>query len=912
MKPKLSFRPAISVLGGAALTLVLSASAQINDPLAVVCPEEMTVITCNPKPVAVEFPAPTVSGYCSSNLTIAFLPPSGSELPLGTNLIQCTVMDPCGNTISCQFNVVVIHDTTPPSITCLASNHIVHTGNPAGDYVYFDPPIVFDNDPNLSWWCEPPFGSFFPMGSNVVNCFVTDLCGNTNSCSFIVEVRKAKINGDLVPGGLNVTWNGDGWECADNPLGPWEPGGNSGPGQQLFRFNGPSKFIRPGPGPDNGIPPAGGEIAYVETGLHDQTNTPAVKLLRQVADHSTAGGSLILAANHGGGLNANAWSDAVNIPFKFYFYGVPRTKLCVSKNGLVTFSTDMANEEIVQFEGEARKLPNPYFPPETIACFQSEFIPLDATNHVRAYLYGDAPLRQVWIVWHGHPRKSHGRTHTALVLEETHNRLLMVDMKSEFPLADEPPTETDEENDESDPDPGGTIVVAPPTRDSLVAVGVQKDMTNFLQVTASPRVQMVNESSSAQDNDFFVFKPYQIGRHIAGKGANALNFIDAAAVACLKTNNLPGITVAVTYKGRLVYNKAFGFADVEKNLSMKPHHRAHIGSVSKVLTAAGIFKAVELGLIPSVDTFISHPNILGKSWITNAILQGIADGVHTSDPFAVFGAVQIKHLLSHTSAFRGSGDSEEAADLYNNGDYATSGYTNVIKWFYSTQSFLTNGPGKISSYSNHGYGELGQILEHVSGLDYETFLRTHVFNPIGLNRVRLGRTTLAQQDPQHDSRRYHHYSKGAPHAINRYTGELGPITYDYSDFKIGSAGSWTATAADLARFMCATDRLPNHSDILSTNSLALMESDPVPDVGSALHGWMKSGSRLWHNGSVGIGSSFMEKNSNSVNIAVVANTAYASELGDLVADIRAALTGTVLSNISQFYDLFSEQLQLAP
>ena len=891
-----------------ALCLVASVArspAQTPQPLQIVCPGDFTAPACGAGSVVVVYPPVYAVGDCATNVILTCAPPSGSLFPLGVTTVTCTALDPCGGRSQCSFNVTVALDTSPPVLTP-PTNMVVVTANPAGAYVDYGPfDLVDTGDPNVLPVFTPASGSFFPLGTNLVLFSAVDQCGNSNGVTFKVEVRKAKVNAGLLPDGMQITWEADGLECADDLIGPWEPAGG-GSGSGLFPTTGAAKFFRPAPGIDHGIPLfRGAEIAYVETGLHDQAQTPAVTLRRLQDDNVTAGGSLVLAANAGGGTDVNVWSGEISIPFKFWFYGQPRTRLCVSKNGLVTFSTGVAGQSVGS-AATPRALPNQFWPPETVACFQSAFLPLDATNHVRAYLYGTQPNRQVWLVWHGHEKTRHGHTHTALVLEETSNRLLMVDMAAEFPQADGPGP------DEDDLDPLDPLVITTPPTDALLAVGVQKDTNAFTQVPASPRVQMVNASTLKQDNDFYVFKPYQVGRHRQGSGVSALSFIDPLAFAKLRDRNLPGVTLAVTYQGRLIYNKSFGYADVERDIEMQPHHRAHIGSVSKILTATDIFKLVELGTLASVSNLISDPNLLGRPYVYQALQDGINSGKQNATAIAHFNQITLQHLMSHTAGYIRSGD-DELAIAYTGVPYDNLTYSNVIQWSFATQRFLTNGPGKLSSYSNHGFGHLGQIIEYLTGMTYEQFTKTYVLNPIGLTRVQLGKTYLSEQDPLRDARRYHNYASGSPHIASKFTGLLGPFTYGYSKFPIGSAGSWTATARDLARFMCGTDQLPNHSDILTPASLDLMESDPVPAVGKTAHGWVREANgRLWHNGSIGYGSAYMEKNPNGVNLAVVCNTADATELGKLVAAIRAQLTPAVLNGLPKFYDLFPGQLQLAP
>jgi CubicO group peptidase (beta-lactamase class C family) len=402
-----------------------------------------------------------------------------------------------------------------------------------------------------------------------------------------------------------------------------------------------------------------------------------------------------------------------------------------------------------------------------------------------------------------------------------------------------------------------------------------------------------------------------VGFHVTGDSAAALDFIDDRVIDFTKKRNIPGTTVAVTYKGRLVYNKAFGFANVEKGIKMMPHHRTQIGSVSKVLTAAGIFKCIQLGLL-NLTNRITEPQLLGQQWFLDAFQMGIDANIHGNASWNHLNAITLEHLMNHTSGYARSADGVKAAELFNNGVYATSSYTNAIKWFMARQPFVTNAPGLLESYSNHGPGQLGLIIQIVTGMSYEAFMQQFVLQPHGINNMRIGKPQFLQQNQQLDARRYHWYDGGAPYAENPFHGQLAPVTYDATTEHPGAQGSWTGTARDLARFMVATDKLNNHSDILPPNLLTIMESNAMSSVTGFAKGWARNATsgRLAHNGNIGYGASSIQKNTNGVNIAVTCNTGESAFCDALVSGIFSDLTTNVLSDIPQFFDLFGGELQL--
>lgn len=133
----------------------------------------------------VNFTLPAQTDNCGVAGTSA-TPPSGSFFPVGTNLVTVVVSDIHGNTATNTFNVIV-EDTEPPAITCPAN--IVQGVDPGQAYATVNfTPIATDNCEIASVDASPASGSQFPIGTNVVTVLATDIHGNSQMCSFTVQV----------------------------------------------------------------------------------------------------------------------------------------------------------------------------------------------------------------------------------------------------------------------------------------------------------------------------------------------------------------------------------------------------------------------------------------------------------------------------------------------------------------------------------------------------------------------------------------------------------------------------------------------------------------------------------------------------------------------------------------------------
>ena len=145
----------------------------------VTCPQNITQSNDpNQCGALVTYPAPTTEGDCG---TVNCSPASGSFFPVGTTTVTCTasliIGGPAGDGASCTFDVTVTDDQ-PPSITCPANITTSNTANQCGAVVNYPAPTITDNCPGMfTATCNPPSGSFFPVGTTTVTCSVDGFGG---------------------------------------------------------------------------------------------------------------------------------------------------------------------------------------------------------------------------------------------------------------------------------------------------------------------------------------------------------------------------------------------------------------------------------------------------------------------------------------------------------------------------------------------------------------------------------------------------------------------------------------------------------------------------------------------------------------------------------------------------------------
>lgn len=187
------------------LAVFTSTAQVIIAPLTIKCPTNFTVWTCGQE-VAVQYPAPEVSGGCGETVLVCE-PPNGSVLPLGVTEVNCRVFDRCENRDACKFTVTVRRDTEPPVIRCPTNRVVVACPNAAGGcgaVVNFPAPAAVDNSGSVAVVCQPPSGSFFPCGVTTVTCRAVDRCENKDECAFTVRVEPGQAPGIQCPADVTL------------------------------------------------------------------------------------------------------------------------------------------------------------------------------------------------------------------------------------------------------------------------------------------------------------------------------------------------------------------------------------------------------------------------------------------------------------------------------------------------------------------------------------------------------------------------------------------------------------------------------------------------------------------------------------------------------------------------------------
>lgn len=167
-------------------------------------------------------------------------------------------------------------------------------------------------------------------------------------------------------------------------------------------------------------------------------------------------------------------------------------------------------------------------------------------------------------------------------------------------------------------------------------------------------------------------------------------------------SNAPGAVFLIAKNGHVIYKKAFGLANLELNVPMKPDNVFEIGSMTKQFTAISILMLMENGKLDLDDP------------ITKFIPDYPTNG----------NKITIHHLLTHTSGIKNFTSMRELNTISKN-DLTPS---ELIDFFKNQPMDFS--PGEKFKYNNSGYAILGYIIETISGQSYADFVVENIFKKL--------------------------------------------------------------------------------------------------------------------------------------------------------------------------------------
>ena len=159
--------------------------------------------------------------------------------------------------------------------------------------------------------------------------------------------------------------------------------------------------------------------------------------------------------------------------------------------------------------------------------------------------------------------------------------------------------------------------------------------------------------------------------------------------------------------GKIVSKGAYGFRDAEEKLPMQEDTIFEMASITKMFTATAVMLLVREGRL------------------------GLDDEYTKFFPDYPYPGVTVRHLLTHTSGM---------PDDFETGTWVCPAWENekrippcseILRFIRESGEEASHAPGETFRYTDIGYCLLANLVEKLSGIGFEDFLRKNVFEPAG-------------------------------------------------------------------------------------------------------------------------------------------------------------------------------------
>ncbi len=294
-------------------------------------------------------------------------------------------------------------------------------------------------------------------------------------------------------------------------------------------------------------------------------------------------------------------------------------------------------------------------------------------------------------------------------------------------------------------------------------------------------------------------------------------FADSFFHDALEDYHIPGTVLVAVENGKVVFARGYGYADLDEDIPVDPEKTMFCaGSVGKLINWTALMQLYEKGQFELEDDI-------------NLYLKNL----HIPETFPE--PVTFHHLMTHTPGFddRNTAATPDTLDqLMPLDDY--------LAW---TMPERLRPPGQVTQYSNHGAVISGLLIEDISGLPFDQYVKQNIFQPLKMNY-----STFSQPQPENLQ----------PHMATGYHYINGEhIAQPVRIANVMPAGMGYFSGLDIANFLIAHLQLGefNGTRILAEDTAVLMHTTQFnndPRLPGMAYGFIenyKNNRRiLWHTG----------------------------------------------------------------
>lgn len=336
--------------------------------------------------------------------------------------------------------------------------------------------------------------------------------------------------------------------------------------------------------------------------------------------------------------------------------------------------------------------------------------------------------------------------------------------------------------------------------------------------------------------------------------------IDSILNAAANNNRFSAV-VLIAEKGKVTYEKAFGYREFAQKVPLKTTDIFELASVSKQFTAMVIMMLKEKGLLQYDDLVEKYLDIPYKG-------------------------ISIRNLLTHTS---GLPDYQDIMDKHWDKS-KVAGNNDIIAYLNQYAPPILFEPGTKYTYSNTGYVLLASIAEKASGRDFIEFANTEIFHKLRMKHTAI--RTLEEKAAVKNFAAGHIYVKEKNDFIRADSFPSSDYTIWLGNRK--GPGRISSSARDLLKWDQAlyTDKLISKQTLEEAFTPMKLNDGKISDYG---FGWViirnnPSGKIVWHNGdNPGYKTEIMRFLENKNTLIILCNNA-SDQFENIIKQLQTVIT----------------------
>jgi len=264
--------------------------------------------------------------------------------------------------------------------------------------------------------------------------------------------------------------------------------------------------------------------------------------------------------------------------------------------------------------------------------------------------------------------------------------------------------------------------------------------------------------------------------------------LDEAILQEMQARRIPSVAACIIKNDRVVWTGSYGLADKENGLPASSRTNYLLASLSKTVIATAVLQLAERGLV-DIDQDI-----------------GLYLPFNVRNPKFPRSPVTTRMLLTHSSGLTGPKTDEELPAFYDwfDPDSAPPLGLTMMEYLlpggahYVPAVWKDKAPGRRELYSNLGASLLAYLVECVSGEDFSSYCRNHIFLPLGMPETSY---RIADLNAQLLAVRYMEDSGPIPHYTRRdYPG--GQVKSSVEEFSHFLAAWMNEGVYDQTRILC--------------------------------------------------------------------------------------------------------------